>query len=536
MRLIPTAALVTSALAVSLNIPFINYEINLPQLSLQLSELSQIWGGSSQDQSNEIIEADVEDALYEILKTHSSNEIEQKFKEFDSKIPSSPRAKLQNIKQLDSSKYEFITNSKYPEHQLRINKADPKKLGIDTVNQTSGYLDFGDKHFFYYFFEARNNPETAPTLLWLNGGPGCSSMTGLFFELGPSSLGPDLKPIYNPYSWNNNANVIFLEQPIGVGFSYGDAKISTSYAAAKDVFVFLELFFQKFPQFVTNQFHIAGESYAGHYIPAIASEIVNHADRSFQLTSVLIGNGITDSLIQDAYYQPMACGLGGFKKVLSDEACDQMNKDYPKCKKLVEACYNLQNAFACVPATIYCSSKLLSPFEKTGLNFYDIRGPCETDADLCYNGMGYIEQYLNKPEVQEALGAEVQDFKGCDDDVFSSFALTGDESKPFQGFVKELLDQDIPVLIYAGDKDYICNWLGNRAWADGLDWKHGEKFAEKTLKPWIVNGTESGQVKSYGNFTFLRIYDAGHMVPYNQPEVSLDFVNNWLKGDYSLGY
>jgi len=533
MKSLTYLALATNALALSLNLPFLN-EFNLPQLPFSIGDINlghKLWG------EDLLHKHELFEAWNDLLKEYSIKELSAKMMNFDKNPISAPKSKFQNINQIDSTKYEFVVNTKYPQHQLRVNKANPASLGIDFVKQTTGYLDFDDKHFFYYFFESRNDPENDPVILWLNGGPGCSSMTGLFFELGPSSLGPELKPIHNPYSWNNNANVIFLEQPVGVGYSYGDAKISTTYAAAKDVFVFLELFYQKFPQFVKNKFHIAGESYAGHYIPNIASEIINHADRSFELTSVLIGNGITDSLIQDEYYQPMACGLGGYKKILSDESCDQMKKDYPKCKKLVEACYLTKNAFACVPANIYCADKLLGPFSKTGLNVYDIRGPCETENDLCYNGMDYIEQYLNKKEVQEALGAEVDSYTGCNDDVFASFALTGDESKPFQGYISELLDKKVPVLIYAGDKDFICNWLGNRAWSDALEWKFSEEYRLQNLKPWYggVNGTSAGEVKSFGNFTFLRIFDAGHMVPYNQPEASLNMVNSWINGDYSLG-
>lgn len=110
-------------------------------------------------------------------------------------------------------------------HQLRVNKiVNPKKLGVDPhVKQFTGYLDneLEDKHFFFWFFESRNDPKNDPVILWLNGGPGCSSLTGLFFELGPSSIdGQKLKPVKNPFSWNSNASVIFLDQPVNVGFSY----------------------------------------------------------------------------------------------------------------------------------------------------------------------------------------------------------------------------------------------------------------------------------------------------------------------------
>lgn len=220
-----------------------------------------------------------------------------------------------------------VSSQELDNFQLRVNKIkEPAKLGVDSVQQYTGYLDVKDegKHFFFWFFESRNDPANDPIVLWLNGGPGCSSMTGLFFELGPSAIDVELKPVYNPYSWNNNASVIFLDQPVNVGFSYSDDKgtgsITNSVAAGKDVYAFLQLFFQQFPQYSTenHKFHIAGESYAGHYIPAFANEILAHPERNFNLSSVLIGNGLTDPLTQYKYYKPMACGEGsGYESVLS---------------------------------------------------------------------------------------------------------------------------------------------------------------------------------------------------------------------------
>ena len=103
-------------------------------------------------------------------------------------------------------------------------------------------------------------------------GPGCSSLTGLFMELGPSTVDEaGTKPIRNSFSWNNNASIIFLDQPINVGYSYGDDSVSDTIAASKDVYALLVLFFKQFPEYKDLDFHIAGESYAGHYIPVFAS-------------------------------------------------------------------------------------------------------------------------------------------------------------------------------------------------------------------------------------------------------------------------
>lgn len=451
---------------------------------------------------------------------------------------SKPLTKFNNVFRSSNVQFEQVSNSNFEDYSMRVKPA-PRELGLDTANYYTGYLDVleKDKHFFYWFFELRNDPTNDPVILWLNGGPGCSSATGLFFELGPSSINSTLQPVHNPYSWNNNASVIFLDQPVGVGYSYtGGEPIKLTAAASKDVFVFLELFFQKFAHLRGNDFHIAGESYAGHYIPKFAVDILERADRSFNLTSVLIGNGITDYLVQNAYYEPMACGLGGHEPVLDEATCKQMHRDYPKCAALTKVCYDISTSLTCVPSVVYCDKHMLGPFVDTGLNPYDIRVKCDDPAGGCYKEMEYIDDYLNLQSVMEAVGANVDIYSSCDEIVFKNFIYTGDEAKPFQQYVAQLIESDVPVLIYAGDKDFICNWLGNLAYVEALEYEDHEEFKAAPLSPWYTeNGKLAGEVKNYKHFTFLRVYDAGHMVPFNQPENSLDMVNRWIKGDYRYG-
>lgn len=427
-----------------------------------------------------------------------------------------------------------VTDAKVPNHRLRV-KSTPEDLGVDTVKQYTGYLDVDDedKHFFYWFFESRNDPKNDPVILWLNGGPGCSSLTGLFFELGSSSVGPGLKPIYNPHSWNSNASVIFLDQPVNVGYSYSSALVSDTIAAGKDVYAFLELFYKQFPDYLNLPFHIAGESYAGHYIPAFASEILSHEDRSFNLTSVLIGNGLTDPLTQYEYYEPMACGQGGEPSVLEPEECEAMSNAVPRCQSLIQSCYDSSSVWLCVPATIYCNNAEMGPYQRSGRNVYDIRTMCE-GGNLCYPALEDIEKYLNLDEVKKAVGAEVDTYQSCNFDVNRNFQFAGDWMKPYYKAVVDLLEADLPVLIYAGDKDFICNWLGNEAWTKRLEWSGKDKFSSAPMEPWTVGKNQVGEVRNHKHFTFLRVYGGGHMVPYDQPESSLAMVNEWIGGNYKF--
>ncbi|KAI5367878.1 Putative peptidase S10, serine carboxypeptidase, propeptide, carboxypeptidase Y [Septoria linicola] len=418
---------------------------------------------------------------------------------------------------------------------LRTKKVDPKSLGVDKVKQYSGYLDNeeDDKHLFYWFFESRNDPKNDPVVLWLNGGPGCSSLTGLFMELGPSFIGKDRKPVYNPSSWNANASVIFLDQPVNVGYSYSGNAVSSTVAAGKDVYALLTLFFKQFPEYAKQPFHISGESYAGHYIPVFASEILSHKNRNINLQSVLIGNGLTDGLTQYEYYRPMACGDGGWPAVLDESACQSMDNALPRCQSLIENCYKSESVWSCVPASIYCNNALIGPFQRTGQNPYDVREKCK-GGNLCYDELNWIQEYLNQADVMKALGAEVDSYDSCNMDINRNFLFNGDWMQPFHRLVPGIL-KEIPVLIYAGDADFICNWLGNLAWTKALEWPGQKAYVKAPYEDLTLQSddkTKIGSVKSSGNFTFIRIHGAGHMVPYNQPEASLDFLNRWIGGEW----
>ncbi|KAL2201084.1 extracellular carboxypeptidase [Corynascus similis CBS 632.67] len=421
------------------------------------------------------------------------------------------------------------------DYNLRVKAVDPSKLGVDSVKQYSGYLDdeANDKHLFYWFFESRNDPKNDPVVLWLNGGPGCSSLTGLFLELGPSSIDKKLKVVNNEFSWNNNASVIFLDQPVNVGYSYSGSSVSNTIAAGKDVYALLTLFFHQFPEYAKQDFHIAGESYAGHYIPVFASEILSHKNRNINLKSILIGNGLTDGLTQYEYYRPMACGEGGYPAVLTETECRSMDNALPRCQSLIQNCYDSGSVWSCVPASIYCNNALIGPYQRTGQNVYDIRGKCEDSSNLCYSGLGYISDYLNQQSVMDALGVEVSSYESCNFDINRNFLFQGDWMQPFHRLVPNIL-KEIPVLIYAGDADYICNWLGNRAWTEKLEWPGKKDFNQAKVQDLKLAGADNeyGKVKASGNFSFMQIYQAGHMVPMDQPENSLDFLNRWLSGEW----
>ncbi|URE18447.1 Serine carboxypeptidase [Musa troglodytarum] len=155
-----------------------------------------------------------------------------------------------------------------------------------SFQQYSGYVTVSESHgraLFYWFFEATQDVEKKPLLLWLNGGPGCSSIGyGAVEELGPFLMQKGVPELgLNEYSWNKGkqANLLFLESPFGVGFSYTNTSSDYDRAGdeltvtAIDAHAFLLNWFKRFPQFKSHEFYIAGESYAGHYVPQLAEKV-----------------------------------------------------------------------------------------------------------------------------------------------------------------------------------------------------------------------------------------------------------------------
>lgn len=148
-----------------------------------------------------------------------------------------------------------------------------EKLSL-TFNQFSGYLDIpgtdgtNTKHIHYWFVESLNKPASDPVGFWTNGGPGCSGLIGFLTEQGPFQPNKDLSLKLNDYAWNKVSNMIFVESPAGVGFSYTDnnADLTTGdNQTALDNYNLLQAFFNRFPEYRNNDLYISSESYGGNY-------------------------------------------------------------------------------------------------------------------------------------------------------------------------------------------------------------------------------------------------------------------------------
>jgi len=178
---------------------------------------------------------------------------------------------------------------------------------------------------------------------------------------------------------------------------------------------------------------------------------------------------------------------------------------------------------ACLGATEVCNAGLLIPYTLTGMNPYDMRIKC-AKPPLCYD-FSNVAKYLSRADVRAKLGVGSRKWSDCNHVVAIEFELGGDWMHDFQQMLTDQLNNGIRVLIYAGDQDYICNWLGNQAWTQALPWAHQADFNTTKPVPWNIDSKPAGTLQTSNGFSFLRVYDAGHMVPRDQPAHALAMLN-----------
>ena len=412
---------------------------------------------------------------------------------------------------------------------LHITSTDSALCDPDVVQYTGfGEIKGTNKRYFFWFFESRESPGTSPTVAWLTGGPGCSSLLALFGENGPCSVNKDGESTrLNPHSWTSNANMLWIDQPPGTGFSEGDAD-SGEKEVAEDMLGFLVALVEAFPQY-NKDFYIFGESYAGHYIPAIASRVHAYNKQAggavIDLKGIGIGNGLTAPSEQYKWYPEMAFKSGTAPSAVSEETYEGMQKSVDTCVNTIELCNRFEgtNPF-CFAAIAVCNLSLMKPYQDTGLNPYDMRLKCEKPP-LCYD-FSEIDAFLNRPEIQNKIGVSKL-WQSCDMTVNLHFVF--DFMRDYDALLPELLGDGIRVLIYAGDQDFICNWIGNKHWVLNLDWSGKAGFnAAQDVAYKTPSGQEIGLMRSFENLQFLQVFEAGHMVPMDQPGKSLVMFNDFI--------
>jgi len=318
---------------------------------------------------------------------------------------------------------------------------------------------------------------------------------------------------------------------VGTGYSYADSfsdYVGDEKAVAEDLYEFIQVFFKQNPQYNSRVF-IFGESYAGHYIPAFGARIVAGNNKPkpgaifVKLAGVAIGNGWVDPSTQYGAYADFLV-----EKNLLDTASQQIYDLtlYPACKLLI--------ASGAWPAAFYeCNLAMegvLSDAEvQSGrtINVYDVTIPCEVEP-LCYD-FSDADTYLNSAAVKSGLGAKSDvEWEDCNQAVHLLFL--SDWVGNFAIDIPIILAENISVLIYSGTNDWICNYEGGQRWLTAMTWPGQDAYNKAPEIDWTVKGQVAGKSKSAKGLTFLEVYNAGHMVPMNQPANALEMVRLFIDG------
>ncbi|KAH9853362.1 serine carboxypeptidase [Lenzites betulinus] len=388
------------------------------------------------------------------------------------------------------------------------------------VNQASGYGDLAsDKSIWFWFFEARSSPATAPLTIWLNGGPGSSSMIGLFQEHGPCRITNDSKSVtLNPNSWNQVSNMLYIDQPVGVGFSHGTTDVGTSQAAAEDIWNFLQIFFKdsRFAAYQKNDFALWTESYGGHYGPTFAAYFLdqNAAIASGSISGLPInlkvlgvGDGLTDPLTQYPGYISYAAS-NPYHALVSQSVITRANTSFTKsggCRDQITACYASGSVNDCSEAQESCNDNILSPLAGN----YDVYYVLTKNPDPYPPA---LDTYLGSKTLMKQIGAE-STWQETNDDVYSNFAATGDWMHNSRPNLEKVINAGVRTIVYDGDADYILNFHGVEAMVDALQTQFTAQYAKQAFSSFTVRGQAAGMFKNAGTFSYVRIFGAGHEVP-----------------------
>lgn len=438
-------------------------------------------------------------------------------------------------------------------------------LDVNADAKTAAAQADRGRHLFYYFVQAASPssspPSNMPLTLWLNGGPGCSSVGGgAFTELGPfrpNNKGDGL--LLNLYSWNKVSNMLFLESPSGVGFSYtnmdGEA-ISDDLTTASQNLAFLLAWLREFPEYQALKLYLAGESYAGHYIPQLADLILKYnakATNGFRLNfqGIIIGNPLLNFGLDTSATYSYLWSHG----VISDQTYDgirglcDFRYGYPSTKQENDDKQDKREGNnVSAAAELGCSrfiqkstqeSGSINPFDvtletckpammKQQLKLQNLVSVADSKiVDVCADDE--VVMYLNRQIVQSALHANSSGLPYRWHACANLDYTFGDQLQDMLPLLGDLLQKGLRIWIYSGDQDSVVPLTGTRTQMDSL----ASKLGLSTSIPysaWYAHGQVGGWTTTFGNLTYATVRGAAHMVPYTQPQRALVLFQAFLNG------
>mmetsp|Transcript_3117 Transcript_3117/g.4808 ORF Transcript_3117/g.4808 Transcript_3117/m.4808 type:complete len:431 (+) Transcript_3117:79-1371(+) len=401
------------------------------------------------------------------------------------------------------------------------------------AQELSGFIDIsgsrpqtpGSKIFYWFTPQQVPSGEPKPLLLWLQGGPGSPGELGLFFELGPYYLNENeqLEP-RTVGNWNREYNVLFVDQPIGTGYSVagsGDAYAKNQDEVAQDLYYFMQEWFNQHEEYANVPFFITGESYGGHYIPSFAYKIlsenqnaVENGKRVIHLQGVAIGDGLTDPCSQVEAGPRAAYDFG---------IIDAKTFAAAKVSALKASVACLQRNYTA--AHDYRSEMEDLVISSSGINKYDVR--TFEDYDYMHERM---DTFLNSPEAKDMLHVP-QDIPFSTDSQVS-IALYDDVMQSQADKIPFLLD-NIRVLLYQGQFDWKDGPFSNEKWIMQMDWPGRGKYLSAPRRKWLTeyNGAThiSGWVQEYDTLTEIVVNGAGHLAPMNEPERLYEMISTFIE-------
>ncbi|KAI9256238.1 serine carboxypeptidase-domain-containing protein, partial [Sporodiniella umbellata] len=419
--------------------------------------------------------------------------------------------------------------------------------GIDTkslnFSQYSGYIDLQrntSTSLFFWMLEQENKKVAEKLIIWFNGGPGCSSMNGLFLENGPYRVNKNLTLRINPAGWQKHATVVYLDQPIGTGFSFLGPEGTKGYLteATQDFIDFLDEFFRVFPRLKHQPLYLAGESYAGVYIPHFATRILslNKAkEKKYNLKGAIIGNG----WISPIHHYDGIYDFSIQNNLIAENGLSVFRNDWKKCREIIKKEMMMTDTERIMP--IECNS-IVSDIhinsirenengDKLCVNIYDVRLRNETYPACGISWpheLNETTQYLQLPELKKSIHIDekVDNWKECNSKVKEAFH--SHPELPSYHLLPAMLEE-IQLLIFSGNQDIIANTLGAEYFIGNMTWGGYKGFRKRaSKKEWIVKNRSAGYYSQDRNLTFVVISGASHMAPYDKPFETLDMINRFL--------
>ncbi|XP_022157992.1 serine carboxypeptidase-like 45 isoform X2 [Momordica charantia] len=418
--------------------------------------------------------------------------------------------------------------------------------------QFGGYITIDEKQgraLFYYFVEARAPAASSkPLVLWLNGGPGCSSLgAGAFVEHGPFKVNGQTL-VNNHYSWNTEANILYLESPAGVGFSYS---ANTSFYSKID---------DAITEYRNKDFYVTGESYGGHYVPQLAQLIIK-SKVNIKLKGIAIGNPLLDlgkdfnardeylwshGVVSDSAYKLLTSVCNSSRLVveaiqgtLSSDCQFVVSKVSKELSNFIDY-YNVigdvcpftdksQATILIHPLTsLFYTSSSTRHQTTAQSHLQETNGGNSRDACSQEN----TAKYLNRKDVQHALHAQligITEWSLCNNNL-DWYYDQKNKFIPMLDVVGSLVKSQIRVLVYSGDQDSVIPFMGTRTLVSSLAKALGLDTTV-SYRAWLVDNQVGGWTQVYGNFlSFATIRGASHLAPETQPKRSLVLFKAFLEG------